>query len=75
MVRVAFPDAAPAEEMVGPNGPGVERAVTYRVLVADRAELSHRLAALLDAGALVDEVAPISSDLESRVQDRLEGDR
>jgi ABC-2 type transport system ATP-binding protein len=53
--------------------PAAER-VDYGVVVtvADAGELSHRLAALLDAGATVREVTPFAGDLETRVRARLE---
>ncbi|MBX6363325.1 MAG: ABC transporter ATP-binding protein [Gemmatimonadetes bacterium] len=54
----AFPGAEP---MAG--APGV-----YRVRAADAAELSRRLAALLDAGAVVASVAPATEALEERVR-------
>ena len=43
-------------------------AVVYHVTVADEAELSTRLAALLDAGATLASVAPVEDRLEERVR-------
>jgi ABC-2 type transport system ATP-binding protein len=57
-LAIAFPDADPAV-----------RPIT--VTVGDAAELSHRLAALLDAGAIVRAVVP-EAGLEERVRRRLE---
>ncbi|MGH7577525.1 MAG: ABC transporter ATP-binding protein [Longimicrobiales bacterium] len=45
----------------------------YHVEVADAAELSGRLAALLDAGAVVSEVRPFAEGLEDRVRRTLGG--
>jgi ABC-2 type transport system ATP-binding protein len=59
VLAVAFPDADPTS-----------RPIT--VTVADAAELSHRLAALLEAGAIVRSVVP-EAGLEERVRRRLEG--
>lgn len=58
IVAIAFPDADPA-------------ARPLTVTVADPAELSHRLAALLDAGGVVRAVVP-EAGLEERVRRRLE---
>jgi ABC-type multidrug transport system ATPase subunit len=65
-VRATFPDC----EAAGDGADGEARVFT--VTVSDASELSHRLAALLDAGATVHEVAPVDGDLEARVRDRLE---
>lgn len=54
---VALPDAGPA---------------TYLVHVADAKELSTRLAALLDAGAVVAEVTQVGEPLEERVRRALD---
>lgn len=59
-VRIAFPNAEPGDQG------------TVVVEVADTGELSHRLAALLDAGATLHSVVPIGGDLEARVRRRLE---
>lgn len=59
-LRMAFPNAAPGDEG------------TVVVEVADTGELSHRLAALLDAGATLQAVVPLGGDLEARVRRRLE---
>ncbi len=55
----AFPGAVP----VGPGEPGA-----YRVTVADEAELSTRLGALIAAGGVVSAVLPETEPLEARVQ-------
>jgi ABC-type multidrug transport system ATPase subunit len=54
--------------------PGAERpeAGTAIVTVADARELSNRLAALLDRGAVVTAVTPLDAGLEERVRKRLE---
>lgn len=67
-VRASFPGAAP--EPVDREGDATD--ATYLVDVADAAELSHRLAALLDAGGIVRSVVPLADDLETRVRQRLE---
>ena len=61
------------DEALAAAFPGAER-VDYGVVVTvgDAGELSHRLAALLDAGATLQEVAPFGGDLETRVRRRLE---
>jgi ABC-2 type transport system ATP-binding protein len=58
ILAIAFPDADPAA-----------RPIT--VTVADAAELSHRLGALLDAGGIVRAVVP-ETGLEDRIRRRLE---
>ncbi|HEY8470630.1 MAG TPA: ABC transporter ATP-binding protein [Longimicrobiales bacterium] len=62
-----FPDAEPIEG---------DAPAAYRVVVADAAELSRRLAALLEAGAVVASVQPLLEPLEARVRRELgaEGD-
>jgi len=59
-----FPDAAPVEGA----------AAAYLVDVADARELSARLAALLDAGAVLVSAAPAAEPLEARVQRALTGE-
>lgn len=59
-LRTAFPTA----DTAGDGGVLVE--------VADAGELSHRLAALLESGAVVHSVVPVTGDLEARVRQRLE---
>lgn len=59
-LRIAFPSAERRDEG------------TVVVEVADTDELSHRLAALLDAGARLRAVVPMGGDLEARVRQRLE---
>src|SRR5690606_41307475 len=58
-VEEAFPGAVP----VGPGEPGA-----YRLTVADEAELSTRLGALVAAGGVVSAVLPETEPLEARVQ-------
>jgi ABC-2 type transport system ATP-binding protein len=60
---------AHALDLAFPGAEASGRAVT--VTVADPAELSHRLAALLDAGGVVRSVVP-ETGLEERVRQRLE---
>ncbi len=48
--------------------PAGDGATAYHVEVADAAELSTRLAALLDAGAIVASVTPAAEPLETRVR-------
>lgn len=60
----AFPGAT-HDAAVGPD--------IYQIDVADAAELSGRLAALLDAGAVVAEVRPFAEPLEKRVRRALGG--
>ena len=62
-VAEAFPGAAVVEG-AGP--------MTYQVQVADAAELSARLAALLDAGAVIAAVTPAGEPLEERVRRALD---
>lgn len=63
-VAAAFEDAAVEAE------PGGE--ATAIVTVRDAAELSNRLAALLDRGGIIRSVAPADEGLEERVRQRLE---
>ena len=78
-VRTVFPGAV-AEGSEGgghETRPAVDRNSArspgrWIVEVADAAELSHRLAALLDSGAIVHAVTPAIDDLEARVRNRLE---
>jgi len=58
VIAIAFPDADPV-------------ASPLTVMVADPAELSHRLAALLDAGGIVRAVVP-EAGLEERVRRKLD---
>lgn len=60
VVRTAFPTAEALEP------------ANFLVQVADATELSHRLAALLDAGATLHGLTPMTDDLETRVRQRLE---
>ena len=57
-----FPGAEPIEG---------DAPAAYRVVVADAAELSRRLAALLEAGAVVASVQPLLEPLEARVRREL----
>lgn len=59
-VKIAFPSAEFDDEGM------------VVVEVADTGELSHRLAALIDAGATLQAVVPLGGDLEARVRRRLE---
>lgn len=60
----AFPDADPAA--------GEDAGSAVVVTVVDERELSHRLAALLQAGGIVRSVTPAGRPLEDRVRRRLE---
>lgn len=85
-LRTAFPGAAPDHAAAGepaprPSGavapddagtPGAGEPAAVVVTVADARELSHRLAAFLDAGGVVRAVVPLDGDLETRVRRRLE---
>lgn len=81
-VRTAFPEARPTAEspdpavdhepVPGTSGTARDGPRELLVEVGDAGELSQRLAALLDTGATVHEVVPLSADLESRVRERLE---
>jgi ABC-2 type transport system ATP-binding protein len=62
-----FPDA-----LAAPGAPDGDGPVTYLVHVADAKELSTRLAALLEAGAVVAEVTPVGEPLEERVRRALD---
>ncbi len=64
-LRTAFPAAE-----LEPDAAGEPLEVLVRVV--DATELSHRLAALLDSGAIVHAVTPLTDDLETRVRQRLE---
>jgi ABC-2 type transport system ATP-binding protein len=57
-----FPDAEPIEG---------DAPAAYRVVAGDAAELSRRLAALLEAGAIVASVQPLLEPLEARVRREL----
>ena len=67
--------AAPVPELaeVFPDAEAIEGDVgsAYRVAAADAAELSRRLAALLEAGAVVVSVQPLHEPLEARVRREL----
>ena len=60
----AFPGARPETS----SGARADGSVVYRVRVDGAADLSQRLAALIDAGARVVSVGPAASDLEARVR-------
>ena len=64
-LRTAFPAAELEPEAAG-------EPLEVLVRVVDATELSHRLAALLDTGAIVHAVTPLTDDLETRVRQRLE---
>jgi ABC-type multidrug transport system ATPase subunit len=67
--RLELAGPAPALEEAFPGAEPVAGARgAYRVRAADAAELSERLAALLDAGAVVASVAPAAEPLEERVR-------
>lgn len=67
-IAARAPDAAIAAAF-----PGAEPdAGVFMITVADAAELSHRLAALLESGGVIHEVTPLQDDLEARVRQRLE---
>lgn len=70
LVRAAFPTAQVRESASGTRDAG--DAAEFLVRVADDTDLSHRLAALLDAGAILHAVTPSTDDLETRVRQRLE---
>ena len=79
-VGTVFPDAIAdrAEGLGDESGPAVRGESSrslerWTVEVADTAELSHRLAALLDSGAILHAVTPVTDTLETRVRQRLEG--
>jgi len=67
--------AAPVPELaeVFPGAEAIEgdAGSAYRIAVADAAELSRRLAALLEAGAVVVSVQPLREPLEARVRREL----
>jgi len=77
-LRTAFPSAEPDPGAGGPPGPDAPSDPAapdvreFLVQTADASELSHRLAALLDSGAIVHAVTPVTEDLETRVRQRLE---
>ena len=62
-LAAAFPGA---EREAGADGS--DGAVVYRVRVADTADLTRRLAALIESGARIVGVQPGASDLETRVR-------
>lgn len=66
-VLEAFPDARPADR-VAMDGEATGGAVAYHVEVGDAAELSARLAALLEGGAVIVSVTPAAEGLEDRVR-------
>jgi ABC-2 type transport system ATP-binding protein len=62
-VALLFPGAAPLDDA----------AAAYRIDVASAEDLSRRLAALLETGALVAAVQPVAQPFEERVRRALEG--
>ena len=75
-LELAVPVPELAEVFPGAEAIEGDAGSAYRVAVADAAELSRRLAALLQAGAVVVSVQPLHEPLEARVRRELgaEGD-
>ncbi|HEX7049378.1 MAG TPA: ABC transporter ATP-binding protein [Longimicrobiales bacterium] len=72
-LALAAPTPAVVEAFPGAAVEPGEDDVVYTVTVADAAELSDRLAALLAAGGIVSAVAPAAEPLEARVRRALSG--
>jgi len=75
LLRAAFPDAAPIGGGGGGDGGGDDDGGAWRVTASDDADLSRRLAALIDGGGVVGAVVPAEQRLEERVRRSLEEPR